>query len=84
MPINSFIKASFFWISFMAKENLYFQKNRSLRQIGFKEKSWERLQSNTLEAKSIMAILKISGDMEKDICSLMMVVSTKANSMKAN
>jgi hypothetical protein len=68
----------------MAKENLYFQKNRSLRQIGFKEKSWERLQSNTLEAKSIMAILKISGDMEKDICSLMMVVSTKANSMKAN
>ena len=68
----------------MAKENLYFKKNRSLRQIGFKEKSWERLQSNTLEAKSIMAILKISGDMEKDICSLMMVVSTKANSMKVN
>lgn len=68
----------------MGKENLYFQKNRSLRQIGFKEKSWERLQSNTLEAKSIMAILKISGDMEKDICSLMMVVSTKANSMKVN
>lgn len=68
----------------MEKEHFNYRKNKSLKQIGLKDKLLERLRSDTLKVKFIMEILKISEDMAKVIYFSMMAVNTKVNLIKVN